>query len=49
MYIHSRIGGKNWSHYYKEVVDKEWFLEKVDDCFDSTYCDIYAKIKENKE
>ena len=49
LYIHARIGGNNWSYYYKEVVGKEWFLEKVDDCFDSTYCDIYAKIKENKE
>lgn len=46
MYIHARIGGGNWPHYYKEVVDKDWFIEKVDDGFDSTYCDIYAKIKE---
>lgn len=44
LYIHSRIGGGNWSYYCKDVVDKEWFIEKVDDSFDSTYCDIYAKI-----
>lgn len=44
LYIHSRIGGGNWSYYYKEVVDQPWFIEKVDDSFDSTYCDIYAKL-----
>lgn len=45
LYIHSRIGGSNWSYYSREVVGKPWFIEKVDDCFDSTYCDIYARIK----
>ena len=45
LYIHARIGGGNWSHYFREVVGKPWFIEKVDDCFDSTYCDIYARIK----
>lgn len=44
LYIHARIGGGNWPYYYKEVVDQPWFLEKVDDSFDCTYCDIYAKI-----
>lgn len=44
LYIHARIGGNNWPHYFNEVVGKPWFLEKVDDSFDSTYCDIYAKI-----
>ena len=47
LYIHARIGGGNWPYYYKEVVNQPWFIEKVDDYFDSTYCDIYAKI-ENK-
>lgn len=44
--IHSRIGGCNWK-YYKgdEISQKPWFLEKVDDSYDSTYCDIYAKIE----
>ena len=46
LYIHARIGGGNWHDYYKEVVDKPWFLDKVDDAFDSTYCDIYARIEE---
>ncbi len=45
LYIHARIGGGNWPYYYKEVVGKPWFIEKVDDAFDSTYCDIYAKIQ----
>lgn len=44
LYIHARIGGGNWLYYYKEVVNQPWFLEKVDDSYDSTYCDIYAKI-----
>ena len=45
LYIHARIGGGNWSSYRAEVENQPWFLEKVDDFFDSTYCDIYAKIK----
>ena len=45
LYIHARIGGNNWSDYWKQVVYQPWFLEKVDDGFDSTYCDIYARIK----
>ena len=44
LYIHSRIGGGNWSYYAKYVINEPWFLEKVDDSFDSTYCDIYAKL-----
>ena len=45
LYIHARIGGGNWSYYHDQVDTKPWFLEKVDDSFDSTYCDIYAKIE----
>lgn len=45
LYIHARIGGDNWISYYQEVVNQPWFIEKVDDAFDSTYCDIYARIK----
>lgn len=47
LYIHARIGGGNWPSYYTEVVGKPWFIEKVDDAYDSTYCDIYARLKEN--
>ena len=43
--IHARIGGGNWSYYDGPELSKQpWFIEKVDDAFDSTYCDIYAKI-----
>lgn len=44
LYIHARIGGGNWSYYGKEVKDQPWFICKVDDAFDSTYCDIYARL-----
>ena len=45
LYIHSRIGGGNWDYYGGNELSKQpWFLEKVDDCYDDTYCDIYAKI-----
>lgn len=47
LYIHARIGGGNWDFYGgPELAKKEWFLEKIDDPYDNTYCDIYAKIKE---
>ena len=51
LYIHARIGGNNWNYYDGESLRKEpWFFEKVDDAFDNTYCDIYAKINgENDE
>lgn len=44
--IHSRIGGNNWKYYGGDELTKmPWFLDKVDDCFDETYCDIYALIR----
>ena len=46
LYIHARIGGWNWNDYGgPELARRPWFLEKVDDCWDSTYCDIFAKIE----
>ena len=46
LYIHARIGGNNWIYYEGYKLEKEpWFLEKVDDYYDNTYCDIYARIK----
>ena len=43
--IHTRIGGSNWNYYGGlEIAREPWFVEKVDDYFDSTYCDIYVKI-----
>lgn len=46
LYIHSRMGGNNWDAYDKkiELMHQPWFLDRVDDCYDSTYCDFYAKI-----
>lgn len=44
--IHARIGGGNWRWYCNQVQNQPWFIEKVDDPYDSTYCDIYAKLKE---
>lgn len=50
MMVHARIGGNNWKEYGGIWIQKKpWFIEKVDDGFDPTYCDIYAKIKEVKE
>ena len=49
LYIHARIGGRNWSYYGGAELEKQpWFLEKVDDHFDSTYCDIYALVDRSK-
>lgn len=46
LYIHARIGGANWDYFNGNELKKQpWFLDKVDDSFDRTYCDIYAKIK----
>lgn len=46
LYIHARIGGSNWNYYDgPKLTEQPWFMEKVNDAFDSTYCDIYAKIK----
>ena len=46
LYIHARIGGGNWSYFGGAEISKQpWFIEKVDDAFDCTYCDIYARIK----
>ena len=49
LYIHARIGGNNWLYYNGDEISRQsWFLEKVDDPFDNTYCDIYAKIERSK-
>lgn len=46
LYIHSRIGGKNWEPFGGyDLVKQPWFIEKVDDYFDDTYCDIYARLE----
>lgn len=49
LYIHARIGGRNWETFGGKDLEKQpWFLEKVDDHFDDTYCDIYARIQEHE-
>lgn len=46
LFVHARIGGDNWTYFNGPsiVASHPSFLEKVDDYFDSTYCDIYLKI-----
>lgn len=46
LFVHARIGGDNWNYFNGPsiVASHPSFLEKVDDYFDSTYCDIYLKI-----
>lgn len=46
LYIHSRMGGNNWKYYdgKVELQNQPWFLDRVDDWFDSTYCDFYARV-----
>lgn len=49
LYIHARIGGGNWDYYGGREIEKQpWFIEKVDDLYDGTYCDIYAKISKGE-
>ena len=49
LYIHSRMGGNNWKYWNLdekvELMNQPWFLDRVDDNWDSTYCDFYARIK----
>lgn len=43
--VYARIGGLNWDCYEGDKLAKHpAFLEKVDDYFDSTYCNIFLKI-----
>lgn len=46
LFVHARIGGDNWNYFNGPsiVASHPAFLEKVDDYFDCTYCDIYLKI-----
>lgn len=43
LYIHARLGGYNWNG-HENLTKESWFLDRVDDSFDNSYCDIYAKI-----
>ena len=46
LYIHARLGSTSWTDEKTkaEVTRQPWFIEQVDDSFDSSYCDIYARI-----
>ena len=46
LYIHSRMGGNNWAGYEgkEALMAQPWFLDRVDDWWDGTYCDFYAKL-----
>lgn len=45
LYIHARLGSWNWSDINWTFYEKDdWFLGGCDDCFDSSYCDLYARI-----
>ena len=45
LYIHARLGRTNWSGICGESFSsKPWFLGYANDAWDSSYCDIYAKI-----
>lgn len=44
--VHARIGGNNWRYHGGPLLEmKPWFIEKVDDGADDTYCDIYVKVR----
>lgn len=47
LYIHSRMGGNNWKYYEHktDITRQPWFLDRVDDFWDSTYCDFYARVE----
>lgn len=47
LYIHSRMGGNNWKSFEgkAKLMRQPWYLDRVDDAFDSTYCDFYARIE----
>jgi hypothetical protein len=48
LYVHTRIGGITWDLLGMDEITKHpLYLERVDDYLDSTYCDIYFKLKEN--
>jgi hypothetical protein len=41
------MGSWNWKEYDKknDILNQPWYLDRVDDYFDSTYCDFYTRIK----
>ena len=46
LYIHCRLGGGNWKYYDCDniIKNQDWCLDYVEDAFDCTYLDVFAKI-----
>lgn len=46
LYIHARLGSGNWDSYEcdKIIKSQPWYLNHIEDSYDCTYVDIYAKI-----
>lgn len=43
--VHARIGSTSWSDIkWRHLRDRPWFLDACDEAYDTSYCDIYAKI-----
>ena len=50
LYVHSRCGGYNWGYFgASKLLTHPDFLDRCDDYWDGTYCDIYFKINEVTE
>ena len=46
LYIHARQGTSNWSETTFHNYEKEpWYLGGCNDAYDSSYCDMYAKVQ----
>ena len=46
LYIHCRLGGGNWDYFDCDniIKNQDWCLDYVEDAFDCTYLDVFAKI-----
>lgn len=47
LYVHARIGGGNRDYYaedWEKIRKHPLYLADCDDCFDTTYCDIYYDL-----
>lgn len=47
LYVHARLGSTSWTdeETKSSVTRQPWCLAKVDDYWDTSYCDIYATIR----
>ena len=47
LYVHARIGGNNWDYFKCDYITKyPQYLDRCDDYWDCTYCDIYFDLSE---